>query len=44
MSGGFGGGVLDALVVPNGFLVRCHAVGIALLPQNLAKGEHADAE
>ena len=41
---GFGGGVADALVVANGFLVRCHAVGAALLHQDLAQGDHADAQ
>ena len=34
---GFSGGVADALVVPDGFLVRRHAVGAALLPQDLAE-------
>ncbi len=44
MGDGFGGGVADALVVANGFLVRCHAVGAALLSQDLAEGEDTDAQ
>ena len=36
---GFISGVADALVVPNGFLVCCHAVGAALLAQDMAQGE-----
>ena len=39
---GFGGGVADALVVADGFFVGRHAVGAALLPQDLAQGDDAD--
>src|ERR1039457_5806422 len=34
---GFGGGVLDALGVADGFLVGCHAIGVALLHHDLAE-------
>ena len=35
---GFGGGVLDALGIADGFLVCCHAVGVALLLAGFGRG------
>lgn len=37
MGNGFGGGVFDALTIPNGFLIRLDTVAAALLAQNLAE-------
>jgi len=44
VSNGFGSGIFDALIVPNGFPVRFHTLAPALLEQNQTQGKHTDSQ